>query len=238
MNIRCLCPLCCTSKNRESLPAVCRCSSCPANSTPPPSVTAVSSPSHLPKPTHLPARLYRQAYETKLFKVEILLIRIAYCTKRITWLFWVFFFVPSCQSKEVMVTHHTVFYSLSSYCFTVLIDRLSFDLSIRNASFYIVPNDDQWNACAVSWINKPLKHVSHGISFSQMLHCAVSQCRSVMLPTACFSEDPIWQLCLSFCEPVQRLASLQHLYGEISYCAFISLFCKNRQPDKKPTDWM
>lgn len=74
----------------------------------------------------------------KLFKVEILLICIAYCTKRITH----FIFVPSCQSKEAAIAHHTAFYSLGSFV-TVLIDWLLFDLSILNASFYIVPNDDQ-----------------------------------------------------------------------------------------------
>lgn len=85
MNSRCLCPLCCTSKNRESLPAVCRCSlpPCRHRTVPPPTVTAVSSPSH---PTYL-QECIRQAYGTKLFKVEILLNRIAYRTKRITFLF-------------------------------------------------------------------------------------------------------------------------------------------------------
>lgn len=48
--------LCCTSKNRKSLLVACRCS-CSPNTVPPPSVSAVSSPSRLSKPTHPPARL-------------------------------------------------------------------------------------------------------------------------------------------------------------------------------------
>lgn len=53
-----------------------------------------------------------------------------------------FLFVPSCQREEATTTHHAVCYSLSSFV-TVLIDRLLFDPSVHNASFYIVPNDDQ-----------------------------------------------------------------------------------------------
>lgn len=88
----CVCSLCCTSKNRKSLPLLFA------------GAFALQTMYHLPQwqPSALPLicpnsttlqDCVRQAYEIKLFKVEILLICIAYCTRRITH----FIFVPSCQ---------------------------------------------------------------------------------------------------------------------------------------------
>lgn len=172
--------------------------------------------------------------------MEILLIRIAYRTKRITCFF--FLFVPSRQGKGALITHHTVCYSLSSSV-TVLIDWLLFDLSIRNASFYIVPNDDQWNACAVSWINKPLNMLVTALA---SVRCCPVQSLSIVVwcyPVLVLQRN-LWgsgrfdSLLRSSMNLFQRLASTPHVHGEINYCAFITLFCKNRQPDEKPTDWM
>jgi len=64
---------------------------------------------------------------------------------------------------------------------------------------------------------------------------------SVMVPAACSSGEleQVWQLCLFSCEAFQRRASPAHLYGEISYCAFISLFCNNnKKATRQETDWL
>lgn len=139
-----------------------------------------------------------------------------------------FHLVSYCHNKEVAITHITVCYSLSSFV-TVLIDRLLFDLSICNASFYSVPNDDQWNACAVSWINKPLNMLVTALA-SVTCCSAVTQYCSVMLPNACSSGEllknrQVWQLGMFFYKPFQQLASAPHLHGEISYCAFTVNHC-------------
>lgn len=165
-----------------------------------------------------PQDYINQAYGTKLFKVEILLIRIAYCTKRITFLLFLFFFGPSFQSKEATINPS---YSLGSSV-AVFVVWLLFDLSIHNASFYIIPNDDQWNACAVSWINKPSYMLDHGISFSQTLLRAVTRCCSAMLYNTRSSERG--EIDSLVCSTMDL--GPPHPNGETDYCASISLFCK------------
>lgn len=126
--------------------------------------------------------------------------------------FCFFLFVPSCQSKEAVITHHTVCYSLSSFV-TVLIDRLSFDLSIRNASFYNVANDYQWNACAVSWINKPLNMLVT-LALASVRCCSVQSlsivvwcCPMPVVLKNCWRRGRSDSSVHSSYEPCQRLAS-------------------------------
>lgn len=95
-----LCPPCCTSKNRKPLPAVCRCS-CATNTVPPPSVTAISSPPHLLRPIRLPVKLYQPSLN--IFKVEILLIPITYCTESIS-----NFLFHLVKANKAEITHSTV----------------------------------------------------------------------------------------------------------------------------------
>lgn len=95
----------------------------------------------------------------KLFKVEILLIPITYCTESIS-----NFFIPSRQSKQSRKKPIAQCVTLSSFV-TVLIDWLFFENSVCNAIFYSVCNDGKRNAC-----DKPsIKHVRCNISFGQIL---------------------------------------------------------------------
>lgn len=45
-------------------------------------------------------------------------------------------------------------------------------------AFYIVPNDDQWNACAVSWINKPLNMLATALA---SVRCCSVQSLSIVV---------------------------------------------------------
>lgn len=106
-----------------------------------------SSPLICPKPTHLPARLCTPRFWNSINPYLLL-----YLEDHVFFFFTLLHIVKKKGGCDY--SYFTACYSLCRFV-TVLIDRLLFKVSVRIASFCIVPNDDQWNACAVSWINTP-----------------------------------------------------------------------------------
>lgn len=139
--------------------------------------SAPSSGRHYICPKHTPACRTVHTTTTKEYNKETLY-------KQIVYLKWKYYlsvllpvprrshasasrFMPSVQAVGDKLIH-TIDISLALsysctllFCFSTyrnLFLFLSSDLWPHDTGFYIIPND-QWNACVVSWINRPLKHV-------------------------------------------------------------------------------
>lgn len=111
---------------------------------------------------------------------------------------------------------------------TVLIDW--FFVSICNASFYVEPNDE-WTACAVSWINKPVVR--------RCLRSDAAPPPVQPLSVVLWRQNPTARCAPLWPPPPGGSITTSYVRREPVIVHLCHCFCKrNRQPDKKPTDWM
>lgn len=74
-----------------------------------------------------------------------------------------------------------------------------------------------------------IKHVTVATTLASVRCCSVQSLSIVMWcypPAVQKKLDQVWQLGMFPCKPFQWPALPPHLYGKISYCAFIALFSK------------